>query len=87
MVGGTLGIVHRSASHKSSAEVRPFAAVLPDDLLIDPIGKDETFGDNPQVLQDFLHAVWNSDNIDVILLQTHFFTHEQLDMDLVIFLK
>ncbi|MNL56220.1 hypothetical protein D3C87_1796980 [compost metagenome] len=87
MVRGSFRIVNRSSSHKCPAQIRAFAAVLADNLRIDPIGEDETLGDDPQILENLLDTAWDSNDIDVILLQTHFFTHEQLDMDLVIFLK
>ncbi|MNV68090.1 hypothetical protein D3C71_1609210 [compost metagenome] len=87
MVGRTFRVVDRSPRHKCTTQICALTAVLTDDFLVDPIGKDETFGNNPQILQDLLNTVWDSYDINVILLQTHFFTHEQLDMDLVIFLK
>ncbi|MNY60141.1 hypothetical protein D3C86_1966550 [compost metagenome] len=87
MVGRPFRIVDRPSSHKCPAQISAFAAVLADNLRIDPIGEDETLGDDPQILENLLDTAWDSNDIDVILLQTHFFTHEQLDMDLVIFLK
>ncbi|CDN42679.1 hypothetical protein BN871_BS_00360 [Paenibacillus sp. P22] len=81
MIGGAFGVVDGAAGQESAAQVSALAARTFDHILIYALIEHESFGNDVQILENFLDLGRNPDNVDIVLLQPHLLADKQLGMD------
>lgn len=67
-----LRVVDRTPCHEGTPKICPLAAIVADNLLVNPWLKQKSFRHNTQLLQNFLNLSRYADDVYIILLQTHF---------------